>query len=217
MKEKKRTYTRIALAVSVVIMILWGMMGTGASLAWFTDTDEEVKNIFHFAEFDLDVEYRTENGSWKSIEADTEVFDDKALYEPGYTQVVYLRIINNGTVPFDFKTAVSVSDYTVPTNVFGQKFHLQDYLKFGFVTADTEAEMDELVKTRQQAAECATNQLSNYSTEMAELDAKETIYMALVVRMPEEVDNVANYRGDVIPRVELGIIVTATQKEMPKE
>lgn len=209
----KKTCTRIALAASIVIMIVWGLMGTGASLAWFTDTDEEVKNIFHFAEFDLDVEYRTENGTWKSIEADTGIFDDEALYEPGYTQVVYLRVINQGTVPFNFKTAVTVTDYTEPTNVFGQKFLLQDYLKFGFATANTEAEMDELVETRQQAAVYATNKLSNYSTDIAELGAKETVYMALIVRMPEEVDNVANYRGDMVPRVELGIIVTATQQQ----
>ena len=37
--------------------------------------------------------------------------------------------------------------------------------------------------------------------------------MALIVRMPEDVTNMANYRGDVIPRVELGLIVTATQQK----
>ena len=36
-------------------------------------------------------------------------------------------------------------------------------------------------------------------------------YIALVVRMPEEVDNVANYRGDTIPEVELGVTVRADQ------
>ena len=55
--------------------------------------------------------------------------------------------------------------------------------------------------------------LSNYSTETASLDAKGTVYMALIVRMPEDVTNMANYRGDVIPRVELGLIVTATQQK----
>lgn len=37
--------------------------------------------------------------------------------------------------------------------------------------------------------------------------------MALVVRMPEEVGNEANYRGDDIPKVELGIIVKADQQK----
>ena len=146
------------------------------------------------------------------MEQNTKIFDDKALYEPGYTQVVYLKIENKGTVPFDFKTAVSVTDYTLATNVFGQSFQLQDYLKFGLATANGEEELYKKVATRELAKELAVMPLSNYSTETASLKAKGTVYMALVVRMPENVGNIANYREDMIPRVELGLIVTATQK-----
>ena len=113
---------------------------------------------------------------------------------------------------FDFKTAVSVTDYTIATNVFGQSFNLQDHLKFGVITAQTEAELEEKVSTRDKANQIANMKLSNYSTEVAALDAGGTVYMALIVRMPEEVGNEANYRGDIIPRVELGIIVNATQQ-----
>lgn len=207
-----KTYKKIAFSLSLVLIAIWGILGTGISLAWFSDTDEEVKNVFHFAEFDLEVSHQLENGDWEKVEQNTKIFDDEALYEPGYTQVVYLKIENKGTVPFDFKTAVSVADYTLATNVFGQSFQLQDHLRFGLTTADTETQLHEKVATRNQAKELAVMPLSNYSTETASLDAKATIYMALVVRMPEDVDNIANYRGDVIPRVELGLIVTATQQ-----
>ena len=207
-----KTYKKIAFSLSLVLIAIWGILGTGISLAWFSDTDEEVKNVFHFAEFDLEVSHQLENGDWEKVEQNTKIFDDEALYEPGYTQVVYLKIENKGTVPFDFKTAVSVADYTLATNVFGQSFQLQDHLRFGLTTADTETQLHEKVATRNQAKDLAVMPLSNYSTETASLDAKATIYMALVVRMPEDVDNIANYRGDVIPRVELGLIVTATQQ-----
>ena len=207
-----KTYKKIAFSLSLVLIAIWGILGTGISLAWFSDTDEEVKNVFHFAEFDLEVSHQLENGDWEKVEQNTKIFDDEALYEPGYTQVVYLKIENKGTVPFDFKTAVSVADYTLATNVFGQSFQLQDHLRFGLTTADTETQLHEKVATRNQTKELAVMPLSNYSTETASLDAKATIYMALVVRMPEDVDNIANYRGDVIPRVELGLIVTATQQ-----
>lgn len=209
----RNKYKKIALCVSILLVAAWCILGTGASLAWFVDTDEEVKNVFHFAEFELEVSHRLEDGTWEKIEQDTKIFDDEALYEPGYTQVVYLKIENKGTVPFDFKTAVSVTDYTLATNVFGQSFQLQDYLKFGLTTADTEEELFEKVATRNLAKELAVMPLSNYSTETASLDAKGTVYMALIVRMPEDVTNMANYRGDVIPRVELGLIVTATQQK----
>lgn len=210
----KKKYTRLALAMSLFFIVVWFIMGTGTSLAWFTDTDDEVKNIFHFAEFEVMVEYRGEDGNWYNIESDSSIFDENALYEPGYTQVVYLRVTNLGTVPFDFKTAVSVTDYTVANNVFGQPFLLQNYLKFGLTPAvPTEAAMDALVADRTMAASYATMPLCNYSTDVAELAEKSTVYMALVVRMPEEVDNVANYREGDIPTVLLGLIVTATQKQ----
>lgn len=207
-----KTYKKIAFSLSLVLIAIWSILGTGASLAWFVDTDEEVKNVFHFAEFDLEVSHQLEDGSWEKIKQDTRIFDDQALYEPGYTQVVYLKIENKGTVPFDFKTAVSVTDYTLATNVFGQSFQLQDYLKFGLTTADTEQELHEKVATRDSAQALAVMPLSNYASQKASLEAKGTVYMALIVWMPEDVNNAANYRGDVIPRVELGLIVTATQQ-----
>lgn len=210
-------YKKIVVGISLLLVMMWCVLGTGASLAWFVDVDEEVKNVFHFAEFDLEVSHRLEDGTWEKIEQDTKIFDDEALYEPGYTQTVYLKIENKGTVPFDYKTAVTVSDYTLATNVYGQSFQLFDYLKFGLTTAKTEAELDALVATRNLAREVANMPLNHYyeddfTTVQSELGAGETIYMALVVRMPEEVDNAANYRGNDIPRVELGVIVTATQK-----
>lgn len=210
----KNNYSRAALVLSIVFLLMWSVMGTGTSLAWFTDTSEEVKNIFEFADFDLDVEYRTENGEWKTIENETQIFDEKALYEPGYVQVVYLRVINKGDVPFDFRTAVNTIDYTPATNIFGQTFNLQDYLKFGLTEAvDSEEKMDALVQTREMAKSYATIDLCSYETKVASLDAGTTVYMALVVQMPEEVDNNANYRGNVIPRVELGLVVNATQQQ----
>lgn len=58
----------------------------------------------------------------------------------------------------------------------------------------------------------ANTRLSNYSSGVAALDAGDTVYMAIVVRMDESVGNEANYRGDVVPKVELGIIVKADQQ-----
>ena len=118
---EKRTYKKIAYVLSLCLVLLWSVLGTGTSVAWFTDTTVEIKNVFHTAEFELKVSHRTEDGWYEVIDGKTQVFDDEALYEPGYTQVVYLKVENEGTVPFHMKTAVSVSDYTVATNVFGSE------------------------------------------------------------------------------------------------
>ena len=210
---KKKSYKRIALALSLCTILIWGLLGTGASLAWFSDTSEEVTNIFHIADFEIAVSHRLDNGTWELIDGNTKVFDDEALYEPGYVQVVYLKVENKGDRAFDFYTAVSVTDYTEATNVFGQPFQLHEYLKFGLSIADSEADMDAAVENRMLAKQIATRELSNYSTDIAVLEPGETGYIALVVRMPEEVTNEANYRGNAIPRVELGIIVKANQQK----
>lgn len=217
MRLTKYSFRKILLALSLVLILLWIILGAGASLAWFADSDNAVNNVFHFAEFDLLVEYRDENGIYQDLEGATKVFDDKALYEPGYVQVVYLRVTNNGTVPFRFKTAVRVTDYTEAVNFFGNKFHLQDYLRFGMVTAAEESALDALVNPRENAAIYADSLLNNYSKEYPQLDPKESVYIAMIIHMPENVNNVANYRGDIIPRVELGLTVTATQLDAPED
>ncbi len=210
-QHKKTPYKRIALVLSLCALIVWGILGTGASLAWFVDTSEEVTNIFHTANFDLEVSHRTDEYKWESIDAKTDIFDDEALYEPGYVQVIYLKVENKGDRAFDFYTAISVKGSTTAINVFGQKFWLHEHLKFGVAIAGSKAEMEEAVSSREKANAIATMKLQNYSTDVAPLAPGETAYLALVVRMPEEVGNEANYREDDIPKVELGIIVKAEQ------
>ena len=210
-QAKKRIYKQIALALSLCALIVWCILGTGASLAWFTDTSPEINNIFHFAEFDLLVSHRLTDGKWEEVDSQTKIFDEEALYEPGYVQVVYLKVENKGTIPFEFYTAVNVNGCIEATNVFGQRFMLQDYLKFGITTADSEDAMKNSVPDREKAVEIADMPLHNYDTETAVLEPGATKYIALIVRMPEEVGNVANYRGDTVPEVDLGITVKADQ------
>lgn len=210
-QSKKTPYKRIALALSLCVLLIWAILGTGASLAWFTDTSPEINNIFHFAEFDLVVSHRLTDGKWEEVDSQTKIFDEEALYEPGYVQVVYLKVENKGTIPFEFYTAVNVNGCIEATNVFGQRFMLQDYLKFGITTADSEDAMKNSVPDRNAAVKLADMPLHNYDTETAVLEPGATKYIALIVRMPEEVGNVANYRGDTVPEVDLGITVKADQ------
>ena len=209
---KKKSYKKIALALSLCTIIIWTILGTGASMAWFADASPEINNIFHFTDFDLDVSYRSTTGEWEEVDSQTKIFDEKALYEPGYIQVAYMKVENKGEVPFKFDTAVNVNGCTHATNVFGQRFMLQDYLKFGIMTADSENEIKNSITDRDVAAKIANESLHNYyETGAFKLEPNGTKYIALVVYMPEEVGNIANYRGDEIPNVELGITVRADQ------
>jgi len=212
----RKKWIKAVLACSAFLFVLWWALGTGATLAWFSDQDT-VRNEFQIGLLDLDVSYRNDIvKDYTPLQGATKAFNDEALYEPGYTQVVYLKVTNTGSVPFKFYTAVNVNDRTVARNVFGQEFLLQEYLKFGITVSDSEQEMKDSLPDRAAAAAVANEPLHNYYESRAfELAPEASKYIAVVVRMPEEVGNAANYRlelpEDKFPMVELGITVKADQ------
>ena len=210
---KRRTFTKVALALSVCLMVIWCILGTGSSIAWFVDESPEIRNNFNFAEFDLVVSHKTETG-YEEVKADTKIFDDEALYEPGYVQVVYLKIENKGTVGFNYDLAVVPNLQTIvrAKNVYGHDIYLPEFLKFGVVFADTEAELTQKLETRDLAEQQATAALSSYTSKPDNLQAGREAFAAVIVRMPEEVGNAANYRDNNPPSVELGITVQAMQE-----
>ena len=221
---KRRKFTKVALALSVCLVILWAILGAGTTIAWFTDETPVAKNTFDIGDMNLVVSYKNEDGEWIEIDKNTEVFDDEALYEPGYTQVVYLKIENKGNVDFDYKLSVDMISFVAGVNGMGRPIYLPNYLKFGAAITDTEEEL-----TREVARTLATDDmddgeqpekemlpLNTYSSSIGQLDAEagegSIDYAALIIYMPEEVGNEANYRGTEIPEVALGITVFASQR-----
>lgn len=212
---RKRLATKAALTLSVCLMILWGILGTSSTLTWFADTTPTVRNNLIIPKLDISVSYKNrKNDAYKPIESNKSIFNDGALYEPGYTQVVYLKIENTGDLPFQHKMAVKVDGYVKSTNVYGDDLYLYEHLRFGVMFGDSEAEL-----TREVARVIADrdmtdygNMLNTYSEPDTEVvEAGDTRYAVLVVYMPEEVGNEANYRGDKVPQVDLGITLYAQQ------
>lgn len=225
---KKGKFTKVAFVLSICLLLLWGLLGTGTSIAWFMDETPELVNSFEFADFDLEVYYKVTNAEgdeeWVLVDEKTKVFDEEALYEPGYTQVVYLKIVNKGDVEFDYQLSVNMNDFVPGVNEAGQLIYLPNYLKFGAVITE-----DEQSHTREVARTTATKDLDNgdgstkemlplntYSSNIGQLEAEagedSVDYAALILYMPEVVGNEANYRGDDIPTVDLGITVFASQR-----
>lgn len=217
---KKRNWTKVALALSACLFVVWWALGTGATLAWFSDSDT-VRNQFEIGLLKLDVDYRNDIVTeYTPLEGATKAFNDEALYEPGYTQVVYLRIDNTGDMAFNYKMAVTVEDADIGQNAWGDDIYLPNYLRYGVVFGETEAEVQAQVKDRlaaraeapQDWGELGTwSQVSPYTFEPNE----DYHYAALIVYMPEQVGDIANYRGAIQPRVELGITVHAQQDKTP--
>lgn len=208
---KRKPITKIALLFSIVLIALWAALGTNASLAWFHD-DDEIVNTLYFGDLKLRLYHKTNTG-YETVDSTTKVFDEAALYEPGYTQIVVLCIENAGTVDFDCKLSVvpDLANVVVAQNERGGDIFLPDYLKFGAVYGDTEEALLEKIADRTLAQSNATEKLSNYSENVGTVAAGESTYCALVLYMPEDVANEANYRGDTVPSVNVGISVLANQ------
>lgn len=217
---KKRKFKKVAFALSACLFLLWWALGTGATLAWFSDVDS-VRNEFQVGLLKLDVSYKNDIVTdYTPLQGATKAFNDEALYEPGYTQVVYLKIENRGDMAFNYKAAVTVEGSQNGKNAWGEDIYLPDYLQYGIVFGESEAAVQQLVKDRLAAKTHAPNawgalgtwsEISPYTFDVGE----KPHYAALIIHMPEQVNDRANYRGIDVPRVELGIKVYAQQANAP--
>ena len=200
--------TKRALLASVLSVVLCVAMLIGSTFAWFTDSVTSGKNQIVAGNLDVELEYTTDFNEWKTVEDATDLFKKDALWEPGHAEVVYLRMRNAGTLALKYKFGMNIVSENDATNVNGETFKLSQYLQYGVVEGQQSAFADRSAAIA--AVENPTS-LAGYSKEGTMLAEAEPQYLALVVYMPETVGNEANYRGDVVPTIDLGLNLVATQ------
>lgn len=204
--------SRRALGASIISLLLCVSMLVGATFAWFTDSVQSGMNNIVAGNLDIELEYTKDPSnanSWASVKDKTDLFSD-ALWEPGHTEVVYLKLRNLGTLALNYQIGINVANETEGTNVAGQTFKLSDSIQFGVVEGQSTKFAD-----RDAAVAAVTNSKKlneGYTKASSMVAGAADAYMALVVYMPETVGNEANYRSTDIPTIELGINVVATQK-----
>ena len=214
-QEKKVGGTKRALLTSVLALVLSLAMLAGSTFAWFTDTASTGVNRIVSGNLDVGLEYwgGAESG-WLTAENSEDLFDKNALWEPGYTQIIYLRVANNGNLALTYAMQITPVRETVGVNVDGEEFKLSDYIKFGWMTFTVDGAGAPVALDREAAqtgvgegAQLGTT-LHRQAAEPMAADAKELV--ALVAWMPENVGNEANY-STVQPTIELSLKVLATQ------
>lgn len=214
-QEKKAGGTKRALLTSVLALVLSLAMLAGSTFAWFTDTASTGVNRIVSGNLDVGLEYwdGAEN-RWRTAENSEELFDKNALWEPGYTQITYLRVKNNGNLALTYAMQITPVHETVGINVDGEEFKLSDYIKFGWTTFTVNGAGAPVALDRE-AAQTGVGDgaqlgktLHRQAAEPMEAGAEELV--ALVAWMPENVGNEANY-STVQPSIELSLKVLATQ------
>ena len=183
----------------------------GTTFAWFTDSVSSANNLIVAGNLDVELEYLDEMGNWQNVTERTNVFKEGTLWEPGHTEVVYLRISNQGSLALKYQLGVNIAEETKGTNVNDEQFKLSDYIYYGAVN-----DVSSRFADRQQAMENVKDPklISAGYSQPGTLAAGQNSchYVALVVYMPESVGNEANYKtGTTPPSITLGINLYATQ------
>ena len=223
----KTKSTKRALLSSVLALLLCVSMLVGTTFAWFTDSVTSGNNKIVAGNLDVVLQYKTDwDDEWATVDENTKIFKEGALYEPGYTEVVYLRVSNAGSLALKYNLMVNIASEKASTNVNGKEFKLSDYLQIGTCCQDEYSSgfnyADILMPTMFGTREAA---LSNVT--LAKLSTADSIVasnapvlageqtaqvMAIVLTMPETVGNEANYKsGAAAPEINLGINLIATQ------
>ena len=195
-----KSSVRRSLIVSATALVLTVAMLIGTTFAWFTDSVSSGKNTIKSGNLDVVLQHWT-GTAWEEVDANTSLFTDVEngtdnLWEPGHTEVAYLKVSNNGSLALKYKLALNIVD-----NILGKSVNdgnpaidLTQYLRAGIVEVNGETAPYADRKAAQAAAGSAS--LTNI-LRTGTLDEKggttDTSYFAIVVYMPESIGNEANY------------------------
>lgn len=209
----KTKSTKRALLLSALSLLMCVSMLIGSTFAWFTDSVTSGNNIIKSGNLDIELEYW--NGTeWKDVKGASDILTN-TLWEPGVTEVAYLRVANAGSLVLKYQLGINILNEVAGKNKAGETFKLSDYIQFGVVegvNGQTGAyNKDDAGRAAAIAAVTDSKKISAGYTKAATMNPADELYLALVVYMPTDVGNVANHNGIDVPQIDLGINVYATQ------
>ena len=125
MKETKRS-----LLNSCVSLLLCFVMLIGTTFAWFTDEVTSANNIIKGGKLDIGMHWSIDNSDWKNAEGvNAKPVFDYDNWEPGYTEVRYIKVTNDGNLAFQFQMFIN------PTGTVGKLAQVID-VSFDIVTGN---------------------------------------------------------------------------------
>ena len=212
MTNSKTTKRALVLSAFAILMCVTMLIGT--TFAWFTDTASTAVNKIQAGNLDVELEYSKDFNEWKKVNDTTKVFEDSTLWEPGRTEVVYLRIKNAGTLALKYTLGIYNLYNSTGKNVLGNKYSLSDYVKLGVAEADAAyADRAAAISAVQDSAK-TLNSIGDTGVIGADLTTNTTKVYAMVLYMPTEVGNEANPKNNDpywAAKVSFGISVSAAQ------
>ena len=218
MNNKKAT--KRALLTSIMALVMCVVMLVGTTFAWFTDTASTAVNKIQAGNLDVKLMYSTDMAEWKEATDQTKLFDDNALWEPGYTQVVYLKVVNAGNLALKYEVSTNSYDMERGKNAAGELFYIDKFLRIGTATTENafNGRSDAIAAIAE--GEKAMGKEIQISDGWTVLNPNaESSPFAVVVYMPttvgNEANNVQSWRRPSLKG--FGLVVNATQATMESD
>jgi predicted ribosomally synthesized peptide with SipW-like signal peptide len=201
------------LAVSAASLLVCAALFAGTTYAWFTDSASSGISSIKSGNLDLTMEYYdAATKSYVSAE-NVDLFDSSALWEPGYTQVVYLKLSNAGSLAFDETFTIDVQSETAGTSVSGNSYKLSDVLQYAVFDYTFSADGD-WQKTRDEIQALSSSALNTPYQVTMPMQPSETKYVGVAVWMPASTGNDANPQtGSTPPSITLKLDAQAKQAQ----
>lgn len=223
MKTKSK---KTALLMSFTSLLICFAMLAGSTFAWFTDTASTGVN--KIVAGNLKVGFQYWNGE-KYVDAkDVSLFSEETQWEPGHTEIVYLKVINQGNLALKYRlSTINTFEYQYAKNSDGDQILLSKYLKIGIAEGKNAAE-GTYAKREEAIAAVANNTVAydSYTKDSTLLpatgDNESADYLAFVVYMPTTVGNEANWDPNVTgsygaPWIRFNLALNATQASYEKD
>ena len=204
--------TKRALISSTLSILMCVAMLIGSTFAWFTDTASTAVNKIQAGNLDIELEYSKDFTEWIKVNDTTKLFEESALWEPGRTEVVYLRVKNAGNLALKYTLGIYNLYENRGKNVAGDFYYLSNFVKLGAAEADAAyADRAAAISAVQDSAKTLKS-IGDTGVVGADLAVNNEKVYAMVLYMPTEIGNEANPKNKSwAAKVSFGIRVSATQ------
>ncbi len=214
---RKRKGVGTSIICSICALVLLSAMLIGTTFAWFTDSVSSDLNRIISGKLDVEMNCWDSQSSEFIDASNVPLFDEDALWEPGYMDIAYLEIENRGSLSFNYLLAVYPTEEVPGYLENGNTFYISDYLTYALIEYDVEKDGE--IPNREAAMEMIADYQMGLTRENLRYGTMhpdtESVRLALIVYMPTTVrsDQANHYLGSgkPAPSVKLSVDVYATQ------
>ncbi|MBR2343220.1 MAG: SipW-dependent-type signal peptide-containing protein [Clostridia bacterium] len=139
--KKGTVKQRLISALLAMVMLITSLIGT--TFSWFTDTKTSEGNIIEAGTLKLDLIHKTASGDVSLKDKSTHKIFDYDKWEPGYTRIETLEVMNLGTLAFKYRLSLEVADNTAVLGDNGEFLGdvIDVYVAYGDVAGGTVEEI----------------------------------------------------------------------------